>query len=78
MIQLIGRGVHYGTYNGTYKVEGIECTLNDDDHLIPIQEVPDGYLGWMYDGVVADIGHERLYKVHTRAETQEEYDMLSS
>lgn len=46
----------------------------------PVQAVPAGYLGWMYDGsTVAIVDGDTLvqYKVRDRAETVAEYEVLS-
>jgi hypothetical protein len=78
MIQLLKQfSFHEGeTLNKKLYVNGVEYKPNEYERLIPVQEVPKGHLGWMYDGVDAVIG-DTIYKLHTRAETTQEYEDLS-
>lgn len=82
MITLIGRGEYFIKAEPVVTIDGHqfkqvtrETNFGTFVDYEPVQEVPSGHVGWMYDG--ARLVDDREYKIRDRAETSEEYAHLS-
>lgn len=65
--------INGNTFKQVTRALGIGADIVDYE---PAYEVPEGYLGWFYDGTDVVVNGQR-YKVRDRMETHEEYEALS-